>query len=114
MPPEHSQRTVYITQRFNKTLQSGSKFLDQWTINWGDCDRWANPLMGWVSNADPLSSGVKLNFDSKEDAIKFAQKNGWTFKIQDENTNTTIPAGTHQYKHNFLDRRVSFDLFNSL
>ena len=35
-----------------------------------------NPLMGWTSSADPMSN-VRLSFDSKEEAIAFADRNGW-------------------------------------
>jgi hypothetical protein len=34
MPPEQSSRTVLISQKMNKTLQSGDKFVNQYTITW--------------------------------------------------------------------------------
>lgn len=56
MPQEHANRTVYIQQRMNKTLQSGSKYVDQWQIVWKNSKRWSNPLMGWTATNDPLSN----------------------------------------------------------
>ncbi|RYG64013.1 hypothetical protein EON64_14825 [archaeon] len=58
MPAEHANRTVVISQRFLKSVQSGAKFADQWQISWKNMatDRWSNPLMGWTSTADPLSN----------------------------------------------------------
>ncbi len=61
MPAEHAKRTVIITQRMLKTLQSGTKFTDQWQIYWKSQPRWSNPLMGWTSTADPMSN-VKVSF----------------------------------------------------
>lgn len=60
VPAEQAKRTVIITQRMNKTLQSGQKFVDQWQIYWKNSERWTNPLMGWTSSADPMSN-VKVN-----------------------------------------------------
>jgi NADH dehydrogenase (ubiquinone) Fe-S protein 4 len=56
VPAEHAKRTVVITQRMNKTLQSGQKFVHQWQIYWKNTERWSNPLMGWTSSADPMSN----------------------------------------------------------
>ncbi len=65
VPAEQAKRTVIITQRMNKTLQSGQKFVDQWQIYWKNSERWTNPLMGWTSSADPMSN-VKVNFSRFE------------------------------------------------
>lgn len=39
--------------------------------------------MGWVSTGDPLT-GVDVEFDTKEEAITFAEKNGWGFTVQEK------------------------------
>lgn len=36
--------------------------------------------MGWTSSADPVQA-LKLSFASKEDAIAFAEKQGWDYWI---------------------------------
>lgn len=110
MPSDQANRTVIIAQRMNKTLQSGAKFSDQWQIYWKNSERWSNPLMGWTSTADPMSN-VKLNFDTKEDAIAFASQNGWKFELRLPTDKSTVPAGSYLYKHNFLDKRVSCFFF---
>jgi hypothetical protein len=56
MPAEHAARTVVIGQRMLKTLQSGAKYANQWTITWKHSERWTNPLMGYTSSADPMSN----------------------------------------------------------
>lgn len=130
VPADQAKRTVVITQRMNKTLQSGQKFVDQWQIYWKNTERWTNPLMGWTSSADVMSNVkvniiwdgsflsfyhtifnifLQLNFDSKEAAIAFAAKNGWTYELRLPTAKTTVPAGTYLYKHNFLDKRVRYN-----
>ena len=38
-------------------------------------------MMGWTSSADPMAN-LKLTFDSQEDAIAFAERNGWTYETK--------------------------------
>lgn len=46
-----------------------------------DTERWSNPLMGWTSTADPLSNAV-MHFDTAEEAMRFAQRQGWPFEVR--------------------------------
>jgi hypothetical protein len=55
MPAQHANRTVIISQRPLKSVQSGQAHAHQWQITWPNQERWKNPLMGWVSSADPMS-----------------------------------------------------------
>jgi len=44
-----------------------------WKIQHENKGKWANPLIGWTSTADPLDNvGRQLYFPSKESAIAFA------------------------------------------
>ena len=107
MPAEHKNRTVVIAPRELKTMQSGDGNAYQWQISWKNRQRWSNPLMGWTSTADPLSN-LKLTFDSKEDAIAYAEKNGWKIEVRGSTAkaNENVTAGTHNYSHNFMSRRT--------
>jgi hypothetical protein len=105
MPADQAKRVVVIAQRPLKSLQSGQRLSHQWQITWKHTERWSNPLMGWTSTADPMSN-VKLNFDTKDSAIAFAERNGWKFEIENPTSKSNTPAGTYLYKHNFLDKRV--------
>ena len=49
---------------------------------------------------------LQLNFDSKEEAIAFAQRNGWEYELQRETSKSNRPAGFNSYKDNFLEKRV--------
>lgn len=46
--------------------------------------RWENPLMGWQSSADFMQA-THINFNSKEDAIAFAEKQGYEYFVQEPN-----------------------------
>lgn len=56
-------------------MQSGSSKTNKWVIAFTNEERWANPLMGWTSNADPFSN-LKLNFDTLNQAIEYANLHG--------------------------------------
>jgi NADH dehydrogenase (ubiquinone) Fe-S protein 4 len=60
--------------------------------------RWENPLMGWQSSAD-FMQGTNVQFKTKEDAIAFAQKQGYEYFVQEPNERRiTVKA----YANNFL------------
>lgn len=52
--------------------------------------RWENPLMGWASSAD-FMNGHRIQFKSKEDAISFANKQGYEYFVQEPNKRKTAP-----------------------
>ncbi|KAJ8380457.1 hypothetical protein SKAU_G00012350 [Synaphobranchus kaupii] len=86
VPEEHIKtRKVRIFVPARTAMQSGVNNTRKWKIDFDTRERWENPLMGWASTADPLSNMV-LTFSSKEDAIAFAQKNGWSYDIQEKRT----------------------------
>ena len=53
--------------------------------------------MGWQSSAD-FMQGTHLNFDSKEDAIRFANKQGYEYFVQEPNERKFVPKA---YANNF-------------
>lgn len=52
--------------------------------------RWENPLMGWQSSAD-FMQGTHLQFESRDDAIRFANKQGYEYFVQEPNERRIIP-----------------------
>jgi len=52
--------------------------------------RWENPLMGWQSSGD-FMQGTHLNFNSKEDAVRFANKQGYEYFVQEPNERKRVP-----------------------
>ncbi len=90
------KRVARIFVPTRNAMQSGTDNIHHWELQFDTQERWENPLMGWASryvanvytvywildhmsafylSADPLSN-LSLTFDSKEEAIAYAVKNG--------------------------------------
>ena len=54
--------------------------------------------MGWQASAD-MMQGTHLNFKSREDAIAFAEKQGYEYFVQMPNTRKMVPKA---YANNFI------------
>lgn len=54
--------------------------------------------MGWQSSAD-FMQGHRIQFKSKEDAIDFANKQGYEYFVQEPNQRKFIPKA---YANNFM------------
>jgi len=83
-PTELRHRAVRIFRPTRNTMQSGGTKGDLWRIDFDILQgggRWENPLMGWASSADYMQ-GTNLKFRTKEDAIHFAEKQGWDYYVQ--------------------------------
>ncbi|KAM4875818.1 NADH dehydrogenase [ubiquinone] iron-sulfur protein 4, mitochondrial [Thomomys bottae] len=84
VPKEHiTTRKVRIFVPARNNMQSGVNNTKKWKMEFDTRERWENPLMGWASTADPLSNMV-LTFSTKEDAIAFAEKNGWSYEVEEK------------------------------
>jgi len=44
--------------------------------------RWENSLMGWASSSDEMQA-TNLKFKTKEDAIRFAERQGYGYFVQE-------------------------------
>jgi NADH dehydrogenase (ubiquinone) Fe-S protein 4 len=80
VPETQVNRLAKIFQRAPNAMQSGTNNTHQWTMEFDNTERWENPLMGWTSSGDPHSNTV-LSFDSMEQAIAFALRNGYTYQV---------------------------------
>ena len=91
-----------ISKPTKSATQSGDWHSHHWRMDWdvlGKGHRWENPLMGWQSSADAMQ-GTHLNFKSKEDAINFANKQGYEYYVQEPNERKIIPkAYANQFLH---------------
>jgi NADH dehydrogenase (ubiquinone) Fe-S protein 4 len=73
--------------------QSGNWNASHWLMDWDVLPkghRWENPLMGWASSAD-FMNGQRIQFKSKEDAINFANKQGYEYFVQEPNKRKFVP-----------------------
>jgi len=81
--------------------QSGDWHKHAWQMDWDPLPkghRWENPLMGWQSSAD-FMNGERVMFKSKEDAIRFANKQGYEYFVQEPNERRFVPKA---YANNFV------------
>jgi NADH dehydrogenase (ubiquinone) Fe-S protein 4 len=69
---------IYIPTK--TSMQSGLGKTKKWLLEFKTEDSGINPLMGWESSTDTLSE-IKLEFSSKELAIKYAKKNKIDFEL---------------------------------
>jgi ETC complex I subunit conserved region len=75
--------TARIYRPAKTAMQSGAAKSNRWLLEFdSETDRQVEPLMGWTSSSD-MKSQIKLWFDSKEDAIAYASRNGLAFRVEE-------------------------------
>jgi NADH dehydrogenase (ubiquinone) Fe-S protein 4 len=83
VPEEHIKtRRVRIFKPAKNAMQSGTHNIKRWRMEFETRERWENPLMGWASSGDPLSN-LNIDFENKEEAIAFCEKNGWPWFVEE-------------------------------
>ncbi|PFH58811.1 hypothetical protein XA68_13179 [Ophiocordyceps unilateralis] len=100
-PMELQARTVRIYKESKPATQSGDFRGRHWRMDWDILPkghRWENELMGWQSSGD-FMQGTHLNFETKEDAIQFADKQGYEYFVQEPSSRKFTPKA---YANNFL------------
>jgi hypothetical protein len=64
-------------------MQSGKAKTESWMLEFEpEQPRKVEPLMGYTSSGD-MKSQIRLSFDTKEEAIAYAQKNGIAYSVQE-------------------------------
>ena len=81
-------------------MQSGKKNSKKWVLMFETQNTEINPLMGWESSKDTMSE-VRLEFFSKDDAIKYAKKNNIDFTLIEPQVQKLIKK---KYADNFLKK----------
>jgi hypothetical protein len=73
---------VRIFQQPKSAMQSGLAGTQEWVIEWAPSDRRTqDPLMGWFGSSDTQSQ-VRLRFDTREEAVAFAERRGLTYDLE--------------------------------
>ena len=89
---------VRIFQPSKTAMQSGLANTRQWVLEFEPAEpKSIDPLMGWVSSGDTLGQ-VKLRFDSKDEAVAFADKNGHAYLVEEPHVRRIRPKS---YAENF-------------
>ncbi|KAG0344568.1 hypothetical protein BG004_004359 [Podila humilis] len=86
-PEEVRMHPCRIFQMSKAATQSGITNTGMWRLDFDTelgAGRFENELMGWASSADYMQA-LQMKFNTKEDAIAFADKQGWDFTVQEPN-----------------------------
>tara|TARA_B100000745_G_scaffold265721_1_gene190824 strand:+ start:311 stop:598 length:288 start_codon:yes stop_codon:yes gene_type:complete len=79
-------------------MQSGTRNTRYWVLEFETLNTGVNPLMGWVTSKDTMSE-VKLEFNTKEEAINYATKNQIHYELIEPQKQKLIKKS---YTDNFL------------
>jgi len=95
--------TARIYKPAKTAMQSGLARTKDWVLEHEPAAaREIDPLMGWTSSAD-MNAQVKLAFDTKEEAIAFAERNGIPFTVSEPEVRKTVRK---TYADNFKFGRI--------
>lgn len=85
-------------------MQSGLGKTKAWVLEYERAEpRSVEPLMGWTSSSD-MNSQISLRFDSQEEAIAYATRNGIAYRVEEPKERTRRRVA---YADNFrYDRRI--------
>ena len=83
-------------------MQSGIAKTKQWILEFApDSERAIDPLMGWTSSTD-MNGQVRLSFETKEEAVAYAERHGIPFRLHEPNE---PPLIIKAYADNFATNR---------
>ncbi len=75
--------TARIYKPAKTAMQSGQARTKTWVLEHEQAvPRKIDPLMGWTSSADTRTQ-VRLSFDTKEEAIAYAERNGIPYRLEE-------------------------------
>ena len=84
-------------------MQSGSAKSKAWLFEYeSEQGKGADPLMGYTSSSD-MNSQIKLWFDTSEEAVAYAVRNGIAYRVEQPKSSTRKTA---IYSDNFKFTRV--------
>ena len=96
--------TARIFRPAKSATQSGSARTKHWVLEYEpETPREIEPLMGWTSSSD-MKSQVRLSFDTKEEALAYAARNGIEARVFEP-----VASGrrTMSYSDNFKSSRLA-------
>ena len=90
-----------IYQPTKSAMQAGRAKTKKWLLEFEPTERIdIDPLVGWAGSKDTARQ-VKLHFNSREDAIAFAEKENFSIKLQEPQQRVIRPKN---YSDNFSSR----------
>ena len=94
-----TKRKAKIYKPTKTSMQSGVGKTKKWILEYIDESTTINPLMGWESSTNTLSE-IKLFFDTKDQAVEYANKKSIDFVIIENNQRSFVKKS---YTDNFLE-----------
>ena len=95
---------VRILRPAKTAMQSGQANTKEWVLEFGQASaRQIDPLMGWVSSRDTQAQ-VRLEFDTKEEAIAYATREGLAYVLSEPKPRKPIKKS---YADNFKFGRAT-------
>lgn len=75
---------VHIYQPARNPMQSGIAKTKSWLLEFDQSERKTiGALAGYTGSGDTLSTQLKMSFQSKQDAIEFAVKKGFSYDVSE-------------------------------
>ena len=93
---------VRIFRPAKTAMQSGTGNTRDWVIEPAPSPKEIDPLMGWTSSRDTMQQ-VKLTFATREEAVAYAEKQGWMYTVEEPKERAIRPKA---YADNFAYTRV--------
>ncbi|MFO1128357.1 MAG: ETC complex I subunit [Rhodospirillales bacterium] len=95
---EAAVTNVRIYRPSKTAMQSGMRKTHKWIIEFEPgAPRVNDPLMGWIGSSDTQAQ-IRLRFDSREEAVSFADRNGLTYRVVEPHQRIVRPKS---YAENF-------------
>ncbi|MBL8642634.1 MAG: ETC complex I subunit [Rhodospirillaceae bacterium] len=95
--------SVRIYRPSKTAMQSGLRNTQRWLLDFEPGDaQVADSLMGWAGSHDTTRQ-LRMWFDSKEEAIAFAKKKGFEYRVVDPQVRPQRPRA---YADNFAFNRI--------
>lgn len=93
--------TARIYKPARTAMQSGIGNTQVWVLmHDADAPRTADPLTGWTGSSDTRQQ-LKLRFDTKEQAIAYAQREGLAYTVEEpQKAVRRIMSYSDNFKHN--------------
>lgn len=92
-----------IYQPSKTAMQSGKAKAGDWLLEFeASAARQIDPLMGWTSSDDTTAGQVRLSFESREAAVKYAESRNIPFQVMQSRSVTPVAKA---YSDNFSFRR---------
>lgn len=95
--------TARIFKPAKTAMQSGTARTKEWVLEHeASVPRQIDPLMGWTGSRDTATQ-VRLEFDTKEEAITYAERNGIPYRLDEPKPRSLVRKS---YADNFKFGRL--------